>query len=174
MDFAPSVAHGKHSVRRRCVQATKKQGRNLLSPWRHWAPFVRPLKGGYKNRRLRRVARMLRVWRTHHPGADFFFFFFFWLTRFLIAHATNTKTQMKKNEHSAISGLLFTSSLLAKSGLEVTPLRREAAANRCRARAPSRSTSTQWDREHVPCPAAESLSVVRQSGAASRSCAVRA
>ena len=50
--FGPSVAHGKHSVRRRCVQATKKQGRNLLSPWRHWAPFVRPLKGGYKNRRL--------------------------------------------------------------------------------------------------------------------------
>ena len=30
--FGPSVAHGKHSVRRRCVQATKKQGRNLLSP----------------------------------------------------------------------------------------------------------------------------------------------
>ena len=29
--FGPSVAHGKHSVRRRCVQATKKQGRNLLS-----------------------------------------------------------------------------------------------------------------------------------------------
>ena len=50
--FGPSVAHGKHSVRRRCVQATKKQGRNLLSPWRHWAPFVRPLNGGYKNRRL--------------------------------------------------------------------------------------------------------------------------
>ena len=30
--FGPSVAHGKHSVRRGCVQATKKQGRNLLSP----------------------------------------------------------------------------------------------------------------------------------------------
>ena len=30
--FGPSVAHGKHSVRRRCIQATKKQGRNLLSP----------------------------------------------------------------------------------------------------------------------------------------------
>ena len=27
--FSPSVAHGKHSVRRRCVQATKRQGRNL-------------------------------------------------------------------------------------------------------------------------------------------------
>ena len=50
--FGPSVAHGKHSVRRRCVQATKKQGRKLLSPWRHWVPFVRPLKGGYKNRCL--------------------------------------------------------------------------------------------------------------------------
>ena len=37
---------------------------------------------------------MLRVWRTHHPYAAFFFFFL--LTRFLIAHATNTKTQMKK------------------------------------------------------------------------------
>ena len=35
---------------------------------------------------------MLRVWRTHHPCADFFL----WLTRFLIAQATNTKTQMKK------------------------------------------------------------------------------
>ena len=23
----------------------EKQGRNLRSPWRHWAPFVRPLKG---------------------------------------------------------------------------------------------------------------------------------
>ena len=89
----------------------------------------------------RRVARMLRVWRTHHPYADFFFFFF-WLTRFLIAHATNTKTQMKKNERS---GLLFTSSLLAKSGLEVTPLCREATRckHRYRARAPSRSTSTE-------------------------------
>ena len=45
--FGPSVAHEKHSVRRRCVQATKNNfwGRNLLSPWRHWAPFVRPLKG---------------------------------------------------------------------------------------------------------------------------------
>ena len=30
--FGLSVAHGKHSVRRRCVQATKKQVRNLLSP----------------------------------------------------------------------------------------------------------------------------------------------
>ena len=30
------------------------------------------------------------------------------------------------------------------------------------------------DREHVPRPTAESLSVVHQSGAASRSCAVRA
>ena len=50
--FGPSVAHGKHSVRRRCVQRYEKQGRNLLSPWRHWAPFVRPLKGLDKNRRL--------------------------------------------------------------------------------------------------------------------------
>ena len=95
---------------------------------------------------------MLRVWRTHHPYADFFFF---WLTRFLIAHTTNTKTQMKKNEPS---GLLFTSSLLAKSGLEVTPLCREAT--RCKHRYRAR--------------AAESLRVVHQSGAASRSCAVRA
>ena len=23
----------------------EKQGRNLFSPWRHWVPFVRPLKG---------------------------------------------------------------------------------------------------------------------------------
>ena len=46
----------------------------------------------------RRVARMLREWRTHHPYGDFFF----WLTRFSIAHATNTKTQMKKNEPSAV------------------------------------------------------------------------
>ena len=45
VDFGHSVAHGKHSAIRRCVQAPKKQGRNLLSPWRHWAPFVRPLKG---------------------------------------------------------------------------------------------------------------------------------
>ena len=86
----------------------------------------------------RRVARMLRVWRTDHPYADFFF----WLMRFLIAHATNTKTQMKKNEPS---GLLFTSSLLAKSELEVTPLCREETRceHRYRARAPSPSTSTQ-------------------------------
>ena len=85
---------------------------------------------------IRRVARMLRVWRTHHPYADFFFFL---LTRFLIAHATNTKTQMKKNEPS---GLLFTSSLLAKSGLKHTPLCREATRckHRYRARTPSRST----------------------------------
>ena len=31
----------------------------------------------------RRVARMLRVWRTHHPCADFFFFFFFLADAFL-------------------------------------------------------------------------------------------
>ena len=49
----------------------------------------------------RRVARMLRVWRTHHPYADFFFFLADAL-RFLIAHATNTKTQMKKNEPSGL------------------------------------------------------------------------
>ena len=30
----------------------KKQGRNLLSPWRYWAPFMRPQWTGYKNRRL--------------------------------------------------------------------------------------------------------------------------
>ena len=30
--FGLSVAHGKHSARRRCVQATKNQGRNLHSP----------------------------------------------------------------------------------------------------------------------------------------------
>ena len=113
---------------------------------------------------------MLREWRTHHPYGDSFFF---WLKRFLIAHATNTKTQMKKNEPS---GLLFTSSLLAKSGLEVTPLCREA----------TRAVSTDIelerlrdqlrlrDRDHVPRPAAESLSVMHQSGATSRSCAVRA
>ena len=79
------------------------------------------------------VARVARA----PPQRGLFFFFFFWLTRFLIAHATNTKTQMKKNEPS---GLLFSSSLLAKSGLEVTPLCREATRckHRYRARAPSR------------------------------------
>ena len=93
--------------------------------------------------RSRRVARMLRVWRTHHPYADFFYIFL--LPRFLIAHATNIKTQMKKNEPS---GLLFTFSLLSilgKSGLKVTSLCREATRckHRYRAREPSRSTSTQ-------------------------------
>ena len=46
--FGPSVVHGKHSVRRRYpswCSSYEKQGRNLLFPWRHWAPFVRPLKG---------------------------------------------------------------------------------------------------------------------------------
>ena len=49
--FGPSVAHGKHSVRRRCVQATKNNAEtcSLLDAIgrRSW-----PLKGGYKNRRL--------------------------------------------------------------------------------------------------------------------------
>ena len=89
-------------------------------------------------------ARSSHVARVAHapPVRGLFFFFFFWLTRFLIAHATNTKTQMKKNEPS---GLLFTSSLLVKSGFEVTPLCREATRckHRYQARAPSRSTSTQ-------------------------------
>ena len=108
--------------------------------------------------------RMLCVTRARQPGGDIFKdigahqarsshvartthtrTFFFLLTRFLIANATNTKTQMKKNEPS---GLLFTVSLLSilgKSGLEVTPLCREATRckHRYRARAPSRSTSTQ-------------------------------
>ena len=96
---------------------------------------------------------MLRVWRTHHPYAAFFFFF--WLTRFLIAHATNTKTQMKKNEPS---GLLFTSSLLAKSGLEVTPLCREATRCKHWYRAFRDQLRLCKDWEHVPRPAAESLS----------------
>ena len=90
-----------------------------------------------------RQARSSHVARVAHapPLSGLFFFFFFWLTCFLIAHATNTKTQMKKNEPS---GLLFTSSLLAKSGLEVTPLCREATRckHRYRARALSRWTST--------------------------------
>ena len=50
--FCPSVAHGNILWDDVVLKLRKKQGRNLLSPWRHWAPFVRPLKGGYKNRRL--------------------------------------------------------------------------------------------------------------------------
>ena len=120
----------------------------------------------FLNKLDRRLARMLRVWRTHHPYAAFFYFL---LTRFLIAHATNTKTQMKKNEPS---GLLFTSSLLAKSGLAVTPLCRHHAT-RCkhRYRALRDQLRLCRDREHLPRNAAESLSVVPQSGAGS--CSVR-
>ena len=100
------------------------------------------LKTLHKKRRSQvRSSHVARV--AHAPPVrtrPFFFFFFFWLTRFFITHATNTKTQMKKNEPS---GLLFTSSLLAKSGLDVTPLCREATRceHRYRALGPSRSTS---------------------------------
>ena len=51
--FGPSVAHGKHSVRRRCVQATEKQGRNLLSPLTPLGAVRAAAEGsGYKNRGL--------------------------------------------------------------------------------------------------------------------------
>ena len=78
-------------------------------------------------------ARSSHVARVAHAPPQRGLFFFFWLTRFLIAHATNTKTQMKKNEPS---GLLFT----AKSGLEVTPLCREAT--RCKSVLPLRFAKT--------------------------------
>ena len=86
-----------------------------------------------------RSSHVARV--AHAPPVRGLFFFFFLLTRFLNAHAMNTKTQMKKNEPS---GLLFTSSLLAKSGLKVTPLCREGTRckHRYRARAPSRLLAT--------------------------------
>ena len=81
---------------------------------------------------------MLRVWRTHHPCADFFFL----ADAFLDCASHEYK---KTDEENEPSGLLFTSSLVAKSGLKVTPLCREATRckHRYRARAPSRSTSTQ-------------------------------
>ena len=44
--------------------------------------------GGASGWCIRGVARMLRMWRAHHPYVDFFFFL---LMRFSIAHATNTK-----------------------------------------------------------------------------------
>ena len=84
--------------------------------------------------------------------------------------------RIQKHRWRKTSLLLFTSSLLAKSGLEVTPLCREATQavsidielERLRDQLRLR------DRDHVPRPAAESLSVMHQSGATSRSCAVRA
>ena len=101
----------------------------------------------------------------------FFFFFFFWLTRFFIAHATNTKTQMKK---TSLLACCLRSSLLAKSGLKLTPLCREVTRCEHRYRVLRGQLRHCRDREHIPRPAAESLSVVRQFGAGSRSCAVRA
>ena len=94
-----------------------------------------------KHNMIRCVARMLREWRTHHPYADFFFFFF--ADTFLdCACHEYKKKHMKKNEPA---GLLFMSRILAKSGLKVMPLCREATRcrHRYRARAPLRSTSTQ-------------------------------
>ena len=50
--YGPSVAHGKHSVRRRCVQATKNKAETCSLLDAIGRRSCGPEGSGYKNRRL--------------------------------------------------------------------------------------------------------------------------
>ena len=107
-------------------------------PWKRCSTLVLSVVCGESQARSshHQVARV-----AHAPPLRGLFFFFCWRVSWLRMPRMQ-KQRWRKTSHS---GLLFTSSLLAKSGLEVTPLCREATRckHRYRARAPSRSTSTQ-------------------------------
>ena len=94
-----------------------------------------------------------------------FFYFFIYLHLKINYFTPRIHKQTKKNEPA---GLVLTSRTLPKSGLKVTPLCQEVTRIYI-------ELAIDFDAEHFPRPAAESLSLVHahQSGAASRSCAVR-
>ena len=62
--FDPSAGHEKLPIRRVCDSSNEKREWKLLRPWRHWAPFVRPLTACAKNRHSGKS----RCWRFDWMG----------------------------------------------------------------------------------------------------------
>ena len=113
---------------------------------------------------------MLRVWRAHHPYADFFFFFL--ADAFLDCACHEYKNTWRKTSLLACCLRLVYWLKVDSKSLHFVEKRPAVSIDIELER--FRDVLRLRDREHVPRPAAKSLSVVHQSGAASRSCAVRA